>query len=147
MYRKIHKAEKGETIAWSSFVNKYEEDNALQNISIEEFKKHLCGYWTTNGSPGNPDEKHNTALSITCYNCSKEGHKANECRSENKYKHSGGRVGGRGGGRFGRGRGPGGKHEGRRNFKKRDKTEVVCFQCRDKGHYAYECPQKKQNVK
>ena len=70
---------------------------------------------------------------------------AKECRSENKYKHSGGRVGGRGGGRIGRGRGPGGR-EGRGNFKKRDKTEVVCFKCRDKGHYAYKCPQKKQNV-
>ena len=57
MYRKIHKAKKGETNAWSSFVNKYEEDGVLENLPLVDFKKHLCSYWTTNGSPGNPDEK------------------------------------------------------------------------------------------
>ena len=62
------------------------------------------------------------------------------------YKHRGGHIGARGGGRFGRGRGPGGGRELHGDFKKRDKTEVVCFKCRDKGHYAYECPQKKHNV-
>ena len=23
---------------------------------------------------------------------------------------------------------------------------MICFKCRDKGHYAYECPKKKENV-
>ena len=142
MYQKIHKAEKGETNVWSSFFNKYEEDGILEALALVDFKKHLCSYWTTKGSPGNQSEKQQKALSITCYNCGKEGHKANECRGENKYKESGGRTGGRGGGRFGRGRG----REGRGNFKKRDKSEVMCFKCRDKGHYAYECPKKKENV-
>ena len=148
LYRKVHKAEKGETNAWHSFVNKYEEDGILENATLVDFQKDFCRYWTTNGSPGNPDEKQHTALSITCYNCGKEGHKANECRSANKYKDSGGRVGGRGGGRFGKGEGRGrgrGGRGGRGDHKKGDKTEVLCFKCREKGHYAYECPNKKKD--
>ena len=46
----------------------------------------------------------------------------------------------------GRGHGRGCGRKGHGNFKKRDKADVVCFKCRDKGHYAYECPQGKQNV-
>jgi hypothetical protein len=81
LYRKIHKAEKGETNAWHSFVNKYEEDGILENTSLEDFQKDMCRYWTTNGrNPGNPDDKQHAALSITCYNGGKEGPKANECR-------------------------------------------------------------------
>ena len=102
----------------------------------------------TEGVANNPNEKQSTALSMTCYNCGKEGHKPNECRSPNKYKDSEGKVGGRGGGRFGRGEGRGrgrGRGRGGRggcgDYKKRDKTEVLCFKCREKGHYAYECPQ------
>ena len=64
MYRKIHKAEKGETNAWSSFVNKYEEDGVLEAISLPDFKKHFYSYWTTSGSPGKPDEKQMTTLPI-----------------------------------------------------------------------------------
>ena len=47
MYQKIHKAEQGKTNAWSSFVNKYEEDGVLEALALADFKKHLCSYWTT----------------------------------------------------------------------------------------------------
>ena len=152
LYRKIHKAERGETNAWHNFVTRYEEDGVLEHTNLDDFKKSLCSYWTINGSPGNPDEKQSTALSITCYNCGKEGHKANECRSKNKYKSTRGRVGGRGGGRFGRGdngrgrgRGRDSRHGGRGDYKKGNKAEVLCSKCREKQHYAYECSQGKKN--
>ena len=90
IYRKIHKEEKGETNAWHSLVTKYEEHGILEGVALAGFKTNFCMYWTTNGSPGDPDERQGKALSITCYNCGKEGHKANECRSENKYKSTGG---------------------------------------------------------
>jgi hypothetical protein len=147
LYQKIHKAEKGETNAWHGFVNKYEEDGILENATRADFVKDFCRYWTTNGSPGNPDEKQSTALLVTCYNCGKEGHKANECRSPNKYKDIGGRVGGQGGGRYGRGEGRGRRRGGRGGRGGRDKADVLCFKCKEKGHYAFECPKKKNQDK
>ena len=71
--------------------------------------------------------------------------------SEKSYDHRGSDNGGRGRGHNkGRGRGNRGRCRGRRNNgerskEKRDYSQIVCYNCKKKGHFASVCTEKKDD--
>lgn len=67
---------------------------------------------------------------------------ANSDRSNDSSRGRGGSWN-RGRGRDSRGRGRGRGNYGNKNREKRDYSQIICFNCKKKGHFASVCPEKK----
>ena len=65
---------------------------------------------------------------VTCQICGKRNHTAKKCHFRYKDKEKDNSV----------------RKESSTSKEKRDKSQITCFRCQQKGHYSNECPQKEK---
>ena len=147
---KIPDNKDGKTSVWGPFQAEYRKEGAMANTRWLDFKNHLTQEWKQIGAPSGGEKPVNKALNIhtpgseyspfPCHYCHQKGHKAVNCpdRLAGKPKtKKNGNKGGKGGKKNGDGA------RGKPNKKKKDLSEIECYNCHEKGHYKNKCPKLK----